>query len=191
MSAASRCCSASTISSKWTDPELLLALDDQLEVERELAADGEHGLHRLEVHPHLALVVNRTARVELAVTNLGVEGGRPPFFERIDRLDVVVSIDERRRQFGIDHPLGVDGGVALRLDELAVLETGGSSRDREVLRVATDVRGVRGIGGDARDAEELDELVHVALLVGGAVRVQIVLRHAGSLVWRPLGLHPL
>ena len=94
-------------------------------------------------------------------------------------------------QLRVDDPLGVDGRVARRLDDLGMLEAGGAGRGGEVLGVATDVGGVRGIGGDAGDAEELDELVHVALLVGGAVGVQVVLRHAGSLVWRPLGLHPL
>ena len=73
----------------------------------------------------------------------------------------------------------------------AVLEAGRARRRGQVLGVAPDVRGVIGIGGDAGDAEELDELVHVALLVGGAVGVQVVLRHARSLVGRPLGLHPL
>ena len=94
-------------------------------------------------------------------------------------------------RFGIDDTLGVDGRVARRLDELGVLEAGGPGGGGEVLGVAPDVGGVRRIGGDARDPEELDELVHVALLVGGAVGVEVVLRHARSLVWRPLGLHPL
>jgi len=32
---------------------------------------------------------------------------------------------------------------------------------------------------------------YMALLVGGTVGVEVVLRHAGSLVWRPLRLHPV
>ncbi len=103
----------------------------------------------------------------------------------------MVAVDERGGQLRIDDSLGVDGRVACRLDDLGMLKAGGAGRGGEVFGVAADVGRVGGIRRDAGDAEELDELVHVALLVGGAVGVEVVLRHVGSLVWRPLRLHPV
>ncbi len=177
------------MSSKWTDPQLLLPFHDQLQVERELATHRKHQLDALEVHPHLALVVDRPAPVEVAVANLRLERGRPPLLERVNGLHVVVAVDERGRELRVDDSLGVDGRMARRLHDLGMLEAGSAGRVGEVFGVAADVGRMGGIRRDAGDAEELDELVHMALLVGGTVGVEVVLRHAGSLVWRPLRLH--
>ena len=89
-----------------------------------------------------------------------------------------MSVDERGGQPGIDDPLRIDGRMAGRLHDSACWKPAVQGSVGEVLGIAADVGGVGGIGGDARDAEELDELVHVALLVGGAVGVEVVLRHA-------------
>ena len=114
-----------------------------------------------------------------------------PLVERVHRLHVVMPVDERRGQVGIDDALGIYGRVALRLDELGAKEAGRPGRLGEILGIAPDVCGVAGIGGDAGDSEELDELFNVVLLMGGAIGVEVVLRHPRSLVGRPLGLHPL
>ena len=55
---------------------------------------------RLEVHEDLALVVGRPARVDLAVADRGLERRRLPQVERIDRLHVVVAVEEDRRRAG-------------------------------------------------------------------------------------------
>jgi hypothetical protein len=68
-------------------------------------------LDRLEVHEHLPLVVGRPARVDLAVADGRLEGRRLPQLERIDRLHVVVAVEEDgRRTLGAE-PLGVDDGM--------------------------------------------------------------------------------
>ena len=143
------------------------------------------------MHPDLALVVDGAAGVEVAIADLRFERGRAPLVERIDRLDVVVAVDERCRERGIHEALRVHRGVPRRLEDLGMVESHLSSLSREVLRVAPDVGRVGGIGRDARDPERLDELVDVALLVGGAVGVEIGVRHGDSLRRRPLRLHPL
>ena len=170
---------------------LLLALDDQLEVEWQLAADGEDCLHRFEVHPYLPLVVNGAPRIQIPVADLRLEGRRAPLIERVDRLDIVVAVDECRRQRRIHEALGVDRGMPGGFDELGVVKADLASLGGEVLGVAPDVGGMCRIGRDAWDPEGGNQLVDVALLIAGAVVIQVRIWHFDSLKLRPLRLHPL
>jgi hypothetical protein len=77
---------------------LFLAFDDQLEVQRQLAPDREDGLDRFEIHPHLALVVHGSASVEVAVSHLRLERRCALLVKWVDRLHIVVAVDERGRQ---------------------------------------------------------------------------------------------
>ena len=125
------------------------------------------------MHPDLTLVVHRAAAVEVAVANLGLEGRGLPFIQRVDGLHVVVSIDQRGRKRGVDHALGIDGGMARGLHQLGSLKANLERLGDQVFRVAAHVGRMSGVGRDAGDPEELDELVHVALLIGRAVGVQV------------------
>ena len=58
---------------------------------RQVRLDG------LEVHEDLALVVGGATRVDLAVPDGCLEWRRHPFVDRIDRLHVVVAVEEDRR----------------------------------------------------------------------------------------------
>ena len=55
--------------------DLLFALEDDLHVHRQAAVLLQVRLDGLEVHEHLALVVGRAARVDLAVADVASNGG--------------------------------------------------------------------------------------------------------------------
>ena len=103
--------------------DFLFAFDDQLDVDRQLAGLLEVRLDRLEVHEHLALVVGGAARVDLAVADRRLERRRFPQIERIDRLHVVVAVEQDRRRARRMEPVAVDDRIAGRLDQPDVLES--------------------------------------------------------------------
>ena len=80
--------------------DLLFALDQELEVQRQAAFDGDPGLDALQVREQLALVVGGAAGVEFAVAAGGLERGRRPFLQRLDRLHVVMAVDQGGRGAG-------------------------------------------------------------------------------------------
>ena len=132
------------------------------------------------MHPHLALVVDRTAGVEGTVALLRFERGRQPFVERIDRLDVVVAVDECGGQRRVDDPLRVQGGVARGREQLGAGETGAERAHGEVLGGSDDVASVRRVGGDAGDPAGLDQLLDEARLVARAPGVEVRVNGRGG-----------
>ena len=88
--------------------DLLLALDEELDVERQAAVLLQMGLDRLDVHEHLALVVGGAARVDLAVADGRLERRAGPEVHGIDRLHVVVAVEQDRRLAGRVEPVAVD-----------------------------------------------------------------------------------
>ena len=80
--------------------DLLLALDEELEVDRQAAVLGQQPPGRFDLVEGLALVVDGAPGQALAVDDHRFEGRRGPLVERIDRLHVVVAVDEHRRRAG-------------------------------------------------------------------------------------------
>ncbi len=74
---------------------LLLALEDEVDVERRAPLRVERRLICLEEAEDLALVVGGAARVEGAAPHGGLERRRDPFLQRIGRLDVVMAVDQQ------------------------------------------------------------------------------------------------
>ena len=145
--------------------DFLLALEDDLHVDRQLAGLLQVRLDGLEVHEDLALVVGRAARVDLAVADGRFKRRRLPQLDRIDRLDVVVAVEEdRRRTFGAQ-PVAVDDGVAGRFDEPDVVEADAAHLLGRPLGAAPDVAGVLRQGADARNREVGLQLLDVAVTV--------------------------
>ena len=101
--------------------DLFLTLEDDADVHRQAAVLLQMRLDGLEVHEDLALVVGGAARVDLAVADRGLERRRLPQVERIDRLDVVVAVEQDRRRALRRQPVAVDDRVARRLDQPDVL----------------------------------------------------------------------
>ena len=78
--------------------DFLFALDQELHVHRQVAVLLQVRFDRLEVHEHLALVVGRAARVDLAVADRRLERRRGPQVHRVHRLHVVVAVEQDRRR---------------------------------------------------------------------------------------------
>ena len=136
------------------------------DVDRQLAVLLQVRLDGLEVHEDLALVVGRAARVDLAVAHGGFERRRLPQLDRIDRLHVVVAVEEdRRRPFGAQ-PVAVDDGKAGRLDQPHVLHADAPHLVGRPLGAALHVAGMLGQRADARDGEVRLELLDVTVAVG-------------------------
>src|SRR2546430_12995348 len=77
--------------------DLLLPVEGDSYVDRERALAGELG-GGLEEEVRVALVVDRAARVEVAVADLRLEGRRVPEIERRRRLDVEMAVEDHRRR---------------------------------------------------------------------------------------------
>ncbi len=69
---------------------------------------GEQRFQRLDVHVHLALVVDSAAGVKVAVALGRFKGRRDPLIERIGRLHVIVAIGEAGGLALGVQPVGVD-----------------------------------------------------------------------------------
>ncbi len=145
--------------------DLLLALEHDLDVDRQAARLLQVRFDGLEVHEDLALVVRGAARVDLAVADGGLEGRRFPQLERIDGLNVVVSVEEHRRRAGRAEPLAVDDGIAGRLFEPRRRQTDATELVARPLGAAANVGSVLRQGADAGDGQVFLQLVEIAVAV--------------------------
>jgi hypothetical protein len=151
-------------------PDFLLALEDDLHVDGQLPGLLQVRLDGFEVHEDLALVVGRAARVDLAVANGGCKRRRLPQLDRIDRLDVVVAVEEDgRRAFGAQ-PVAVHDRVARCFDEADIAEADAPHLLGGPLGAAANVAGVLRQRADARNGEVSLQLLDVTI----AIRMDIV-----------------
>jgi len=152
--------------------DLFLAFEDDADVDGEFAVVcGEEALEGFDVHPHLALVVNGSAGVEVFVALGGLEGWGEPLVEGFGGLDVVVAVAEDGRGAGSVEVVGVDERVAVGVgcargfDEVDVVEADAGELGGAEFGSAADVGKVLGGGGDGGDAQEglelFDELFFV------------------------------
>ena len=85
---------------------------------------------------------------------VGSNGGVLPQLQRVDRLHVVVAVDDRDRRVRLGgRPLGEDGRRARRLPHLDGGEAVAPERVGQPLGAAPDVVGVRRVGADGGDAQ--------------------------------------
>ncbi len=145
--------------------DFFLSLDEEPDVERQAAGLLHVGLDRLDVHEHLALVVGRAARVNLAVAHGCLKRRRRPEIQRIDRLHVVMAVEENRRLARRIEPVAVDDGIARGVDQADVLHPGRGQRVGGPLRRAPHVALVLRQRADARDGEVLLEFLDVSIAV--------------------------
>src|ERR1700730_12354284 len=88
-----------------------------------------------------------------------LERGRFPEVEGIDRLDVIVTIEEYRRLARRLQPIGVDHRVSGRLDDLSVPESDSLILLGQVAGGATNVRGALRLTRDAGNLEKVFEFL--------------------------------
>ena len=157
-------------------PDLFLPLDEQLEVDRQPAVSGQHPPGRFDLIEGLALVVNGAAGPALAVDDHRIERWRGPFLQRIDRLHVVMAIDDHRRRGGAGvQPIGVDRRAAAGLQDGHVLQTGLATEVGAEFGGRPNVGGALWIGRDRRNSQpgEKGRQDAVPLLFGVARQRQI------------------
>jgi len=150
--------------------DLLLPLEEHLDVDRQPSLGGQHRLEGLEVDPHAALVIDRAARVQPPVADGRLEGRRHPFVQRIDRLHVVMGVDQHRRAVGAGlQPFAVDdraagGGEGAHIPEAQPLHL-----RRDPGGAALQIGPVGRVGADRRDAQEVQEPIQEAPVMGARV----------------------
>jgi hypothetical protein len=134
-------------------PDLLLSLHQDFHVDRHRSGPGsaEEAPDRLEVAEHLALVVAGSPAEHAAGPHGGLERRRVPLVERIDRLDVVMAVDQGREGAVGVEPVAVHGGLAGGGQDLDVLESGGGHPLGAPLGRGGDVAVVDGLRADGRD----------------------------------------
>ena len=112
---------------------------------------------------NLPFVVGRSAAEQLTILPNGLEGRRFPEVQRIDRLDIVVTVKQDRRLARGLQPVGIDDRMSGGVDDLRVLQPDSLVLLGEVARGAADVVGVFGLARYARDAEKVLELAEPLL----------------------------
>ena len=124
-----------------------------------IRAGGEERFQRLEVHVHLALVVDRPARIQVSVALRWVKGGRKPFVQRVRRLHIIMAVTETSRLTLGVQPVAIDKRMATQLDEPDIFEADARHLCGQNLGGAADVASVFGKRGDAGNAEQSLQLV--------------------------------
>ena len=116
-------------------------------------------------------IVGRAAGEELTVAHRRRERRGNPFVHRVDRLDIVVAVDQDARFAWIDDPFSVDDGVAVAGDDFDRRHAGSGKPVGDPLCGAGGFVVVRLAGADAWNAQQLDELIEKGVLVVGEVRL--------------------
>lgn len=90
----------------------------------------------------------------------GLEGGMFPGFDGVDRLYVVVAVEEEGGFVGGLEPVGVDAGVTVvgAVEDLDVVEADFGEVAGEPLGAGLDVFAVLGLGGDGGEGDQFGEL---------------------------------
>ena len=127
--------------------DLFFALDDVLQIDRQPALGGNPGLGAFDMREHLAFVVGGAAGVDVAVAPRRFERRRNPLFQRVGRLDIVVTVHQSGRRAGHGRRLGIDQRVAFRGNhfhgkaqsaQMVGHPAGGLGHVGLVLRIGTD-----------------------------------------------------
>ena len=161
----------------------LLALDQELDVDRQPAALGKRRRHSLDVGVGLPLVVGGAARHQLVALDRRLEGRMPPELDRVDRLHVVVAVEQHGGLAGGAQPFAIDQRMPRGLDALGG-QAGGPQLVEHELAGPPDVARVVRVGRDRGDAQEVLELLEIDLLLGfhPGQHVTRVVRHRSDLL---------
>ncbi len=171
--------------------DFFLALDHDGDIDRQRACDGLPGPAGFDEGHQLALVVLRAARDDdfspvSVIGNNWFERRTVPEIERVDRLHIVVTIEQHVRPgptvslaLPVAIRLGNDGGVARRRPDFG--------RQTERGDILGEVIGGRlaicregGIGGDRLDPQQAEQPLQTIIEIGiDAVEDRLKLRRVG------------
>ena len=144
---------------------LLFAFKEEFQIDRQGAVDGAQRFNGLNVRVHLALVVRRTAGIQIAVALGRLERRRFPEFEGVRRLHIEVAIAENGRPARRVQPIGIYQRVAVGLDQFNILQTRVFQLLRDELGRAVRVLRMLGQRGNAGDAQEIFQLFEKARFI--------------------------
>ena len=168
--------------------DLLLALDEQLDVDRQVVAQRAQGG---EVDGDAGLVVGGAPAEQASAALDRLEGVRRPLREVAGRLHIVVGVEQDGGPLVAGVALPQDGGVrALDLEQAHVAEARISHELGGGQRRATHVRGIEAPGADRGDADEALQLRPRAGEAGGDAGAKVVVHGdsgAGVRSDRPAG----
>ena len=150
--------------------DFFFAFEEHANIDGQLAAAGlEQRLEGLQLHPELAFVVHRAARVDVLLRSVGSHGGVVPLVQRLGGLDIVVRIAQRGRLAGGVQPVGVNQRMALGGDDLDILKADALQVVGHHLGGLADIVFVLFGGADAGNAKQIFQLVDKALLIFAGV----------------------
>src|SRR5215217_1304707 len=148
-------------------PRLLLALDEELDVDRQAPVGGQQMPDGRDLEVDLALVVGGAAGVQVAVAHGRLERRGGPLLQRVGRLHVVVAVHGDRRLLGPGpQPLAVHGRLAALGGQDLGVEPGRLHQSGQVLGRAADVAGALGVAGDRGDGAPLGQLANERVRLG-------------------------
>ena len=155
--------------------DFFLSFEEEFHVVPEKSVP-EEVFESLQVHEQLAFIVVGATGVDGFFAGGGIlgddrlEGARTPFFERLRRLDVVVSIDKDGFLRSGNGLFAEDDRVSCGFMDGGAVGSGGEEEFRQPAGAAVHVGLVFGPGADGRDAQEgkefFEEAVFVLLDVG-------------------------
>ena len=149
--------------------DLLFALEEKDHVHRQVTVGFQGFLDAEEVGEMLALVVGRSAGVDLVTDEGRFEGRGIPFGNRIDRLHVVVAIDQDGGTARLRCAAGHEDGMTGRLVEFCQ-EPHRAAFVHEEFGAAPHVFAMTAIRRDTREAEEVEEFGELWAHGGGGGR---------------------
>ncbi len=138
--------------------DFLLALDEQDQVHRQVALFLQRVLDAEDVGEDLPFVIAGAPRGDDAVFDAGVERRPMPEIKRIDRLHVVMAVDQDRGPAFLFRPVRDDNGMSRR-GILRGVESDRLQFGDKPLGAAEDLVLVFRIGRDTAEAEKIEKLV--------------------------------
>ena len=145
--------------------DLLFPFDDDLDVERQLAAHAQVRFERREVHQDLAFVIDAAASVHASVAHGRFEGRRLPELERILGLHVVVSVNQNRGRARRVQPRSVGDRQAVSLENFRFGQTGGAHARDDRFGGAAHLGVARRIRRNGRAGDPVTQFAQVAFAV--------------------------
>jgi hypothetical protein len=136
--------------------DFLLAFEEEDHVHGQVAVGLERFFDTEEVGEVLALVVGRAAGVDLVTDEGWFKGRGVPFRDGIDRLHIVVAVDEDGGAARLRRAAGDEDGMAGRLMQFR-LEPHRAALVHEEFGAAADVFAMTAVRRDAGEAEEVEE----------------------------------
>jgi len=102
--------------------DLLFPLNKQLQIYRQGPFDLEECFDAFKMNVHLSLIIGGTPGIQSVIAHRGFERRGSPEFERLDRLHIVMSIDQHRRLSRGTEPFSIDDRMSCGGKLLDVLQ---------------------------------------------------------------------